>query len=267
MFRLIVYLYLSVMLPILSLAQSFYLTSQPDPIVLRSSIQTITWKSSLPLQEVEVDLYQTSRFIKKLGETNKNSGTFAWQVGDNPICGKNYFIKVSVLSTNNTRAWANTDTFQICDTITFNMLYLCFIIIVPILCCVCYQKKRSSYTSHTPLATPLPITDQTTAAATYPPAAAVCPSQTTTTYPAGSSYPAGTSYPTVVQNPVVVQERSRSGFGTAAAGFAAGFLADELLHSGGHHHHHHSSVPDFGGGDFGTSDFGGDGGDSSGGFS
>lgn len=267
MFWMLRYLYVMVLLPIATLAQSFYLTSQPDPVVLRDSIQTITWKSSLSLQEVEVDLYQTSRFIKKLGATNQNSGTFAWHVGSNPICGDDYFIKVSVLSTNQTRAWANTDTFQLCDTIKFNMLYLCFLLLIPLLCCLFSKKRKESNRFDTlGLETPLPV-------------AHVVPGQVVTqqtqvqqaqAIPSTNYIPSAPSVVTV-SNPVY-DNRSRSScrsqWGTAAAGFAAGAVADELLHHGGHHHRDNDfGTSDFGTGDFGASDFGGGGGDSSGGFS
>ena len=277
MFRMIRYLYVMALVPAAALAQSFYLTSQPDPIVLRDSIQTITWKSSLPLQEVEVDLYQTSRFIKKLGETNQNSGTFAWHVGSNPICGEDYFIKVSVLSTNQTRAWANTDTFQLCDTIKFNMVYLCFLLLIPLLCCLFSKKrKESNRFDKSGLDTPLPVAHVVTGQMVSNQTQA----QPTQAIPSPTYIPSAPSAPSVlaVSNPVYDNRSSRSSgsrsqWGTAAAGFAAGVVADELLHHGGHHHRDNdfgggnSTTSDFGGGDFGASDFGGGGGDSSGGFS
>jgi hypothetical protein len=278
MFQMLRYLYVMALLPIATLAQSFYLTSQPDPIVLRDSIQTITWKSSLPLQEVEVDLYQTSRFIKKLGETNQNSGTFAWHVGSNPICGDDYFIKVSVLSTNQTRAWANTDTFQLCDTIKFNMVYLCFLLLIPLLCCL-FSKKRKEFNhfDKSGLDTPLPVAHVVTGQVVSNQTQA----QTTQAIPSPTYIPSAPSV-VAVSNPVYDNRSSRSSgsrsqWGTAAAGFAAGVVADELLHHGGHHHRDdfgcsdfgggNSTTSDFGCGDFGASDFGGGGGDSSGGFS
>ena len=210
---------------------SFTIDQQPPPSVKEGSIQTITWNTNLTLTQVSIDLYQNSRFIAKLGETTENSRNFAWKVGDNAPLGKNYLIKVSVMSSTKKTAWANTNTFEIVSSISWNKNYLFFLLLILLFVfCICNDKKRRTSTSSSlPYAQPA--------------------------YTANPMYPtqSGTNnFSTGFLAGVATDEVLHAGNGTSWFSSQGG---------GG------SNNDGFGGGDFGSSFFGGGGGDSSGGFS
>ena len=225
----------------------FEITNQPGKQIERSTTQTITWSTLAILKEIDIDLYQSSSFIQKLGQSNKNDRTFAWHVSSNAACGDNYFIKVSAVSINDTKAWANTQTFSICNTDVenVNIMYLAIGLMVLLsICYFCYSRfnKRRAIIRDPELVQNFP-----------------------------TAYPVGASHIPVAVNPVTPTQNNRYGFGT---GFLAGVAADELIH----HTSNQSSWFDqsnsgndhtvnFGSGDFGTTGFGGGGGDNSGGFS
>lgn len=237
------------LIPCIYANDSFTITEQPSH-VFQGSTQTITWKTNLTLTEVRIDLYHDSSFVKKLGETNQNSRTFAWHVSKTAICGGNYFIKVSVKASNGKSAWANTQTFAIIDNVTWNANYLLLLLLLCCCCPYCIKKcNRNNDSLKQPI---LPIARQVQPGATTVPP------------------------PMYAQQTYVSNQTSSGGNGrSAAAGFAAGVAVDELLH-----HNNHTSWfdtnnsgggggggSDWGGGDFGSSFFGGGGGDTSGGFS
>jgi hypothetical protein len=234
-------------IPFIFANDSFTITEQPSH-VFQGSTQTITWETNLTLTEVKIELYRDSSFVKKLGETNQNSRTYAWHVSDQATCGTNYFIKVSVKASNGKSAWANTQTFSIVDN--FNPKDLLWLLLL-ILCCAPYCIKRCNRNYGSYKEPMLPVAYQVQPGATATP-------------------------PAYAQQTYVSNQTSSGGNGrSAAAGFAAGVAVDELLH-----HNNHTSWfdtnnsgggggggSDWGGGDFGSSFFGGGGGDTSGGFS
>lgn len=221
--------------------ESFSITDEPSH-VFQGSTQTISWSTNLTLNEVRIDLYKDSNFIKKLGETNKDTRTFSWKVSDTAKTGDNYFIKVSVKASNGKSAWANTNTFEIISNFNKNDLFYLLLLMIPLTYYCCKQCNKNNYINryNDPM---LPVAQPTVA--TNPP---IYQTQYTT-------------------NPINI---SRGNTSSAARGFAAGFAADELLHHTNHtswFDSNSSSNTDFGGGDFGGSFFGGGGGDTSGGFS
>ena len=229
-----------------SLSTNIEIIQQPDSAVFQGSTQTITWRTNMTLSEVLVDLYHNGKFVTNIGQTNKDVRTFAWKVSDTATCGSNYFLKINMITSTNSKYWINTQTFDIVDNFNWKDLLWLLLLLV---CFVPYCAKkmncceRNSNYKEPFLPTAIPV--QPAAVATPPPL---------------NRYPTY-SQPVYTTNPISSSNNTRA----AAGGFALGLAVDELFH---HSHNHNSFFDnndsnDFGGGDFGVSDFGGNGGDSS----
>ncbi len=228
------------------LSTDIEIIQQPDSAVFQGSTQTITWRTNLTLSEVSIDLYHNSKFVTNIGQTKKDVRTFAWKVSDTATCGSDYFLKINMITSTNSKYWINTQTFDIVDNFNWKDLLWLLLLLV---CLIPYCSKkmncceRNSNYKEPFLPTAVPV--QPGAVATPPPL------NRYTAYP----------QPVYTTNPISTPNNTRS----VAGGFALGVAADELFH----HSHNHTSFFDnndsnnFGGGDFGVSDFGGNGGDSS----
>lgn len=227
-------------------ANNIEIIQQPDSAVFQGSTQTITWRTNMTLDEVLVDLYHNGKFVTNIGQTNKDVRTFAWKVSETATCGSNYFLKINMITSINSKYWINTQTFDIVDNFNWkDLLWLLLLLVCLFPYCAkkmnCCERNNNYKEPFLPTALPA----QLGAVAEPPPS---------------------NRYPTYSQQIYTTNPISRSNnTGSVAGGFALGVAADELFH----HSHNRSSFFDnndsnnFGSGDFGVSDFGGNGGDSS----